>query len=205
MIGEDIYIMNNNVVKLIAFASGTAVGSVATWLYLKNYYDKIHQEEIAALKEKYEGTAKSEPEKDEETVALDIKPDGIGVAYPEFEQGTIDEYERLAAAYSGQEEYEERPYVIPPDEFGEKDFTEVSLTLYSDGIVTDEDDRPLEDIENTIGKDSLNHFGEYEDDSVHVRNERLRCDFEILLDQRTYDEVLGKKPYIQPFDEDEED
>lgn len=198
--------MNNKIGSLIAFASGAAIGSVATWLYLKNYYDKIHQEEIAALKEKYEsksdGVEVAHAHTEEEPESTTFTTD---VAYPEFEQGTIDEYQNLAAVYSGQEEYEEKPYVIPPDEFGEKDFTEVSLTLYSDGIVTDEDDRPLEDIENTIGRDSLNHFGEYEDDSVHVRNERLRCDFEILLDQRTYDEVLGKKPYIQPFDEDEED
>ena len=49
----------------------------------------------------------------------------------------------------------------------------------------------------TIGKDSLTHFGEYEDDSVFVRNDRLKADYEILMDQRTYAEVLQEKPYLK--------
>ena len=46
-----------------------------------------------------------------------------------------------------------------------------------------------DEIEELIGKDSLNHFGEYEDDSVFVRNDRLRTDYEILADSRPYGEV----------------
>ena len=39
----------------------------------------------------------------------------------------------------------------------------------------------IEDIDRVVGKDSLTHFGEYEDDSVYVRNDRLKCEYEILL------------------------
>lgn len=45
-----------------------------------------------------------------------------------------------------------------------------------------------------LGIDSLNHFGEYEDDSVFVRNDARKCDYEILLDQRTYSEVAEDMP-----------
>ena len=53
------------------------------------------------------------------------------------------------------------------------------------------DDEPLTDdqIEDLIGEDSLSHFGEYEDDSVFVRNDRLRTDYEILADTRRYGDV----------------
>ena len=61
-----------------------------------------------------------------------------------------------------------------------------SLTYYSDGVLTDEYDNPIEDIERLVGSDALTHFGEYEDDSVFVRNDDLKTDFEILKDYAKY-------------------
>ena len=54
-----------------------------------------------------------------------------------------------------------------------------------------------DEIEETIGKSSLTRFGEYEPDSVFVRNDRLKCDYEILLDERSYAEILQDKPYLR--------
>ena len=48
----------------------------------------------------------------------------------------------------------------------------------------------MTDVENTIGIDSLNHFGEYEEDSVFVRNDIKKCDYEILLDESIYTGVI---------------
>lgn len=53
-----------------------------------------------------------------------------------------------------------------------------------------------DEIEETVGKGSLTHFGEYEPDSVFVRNDRLKVDYEILMDQRTYAQVLEEKPWL---------
>ena len=87
-------------------------------------------------------------------------------------------------------------YIIRPDEFGEyDDYDTISLTYYADHILTDEDDEIVEDIEDKIGFDALNHFGEYEEDSVFVRNDRIKCDYEILLDQRKYSEVEHYNEY----------
>jgi hypothetical protein len=52
----------------------------------------------------------------------------------------------------------------------------------------------VEDLEGSVGIDSLTTFGEYEDDSVFVRNSRLRCDYEILLDQRNFEDVIHAGP-----------
>ena len=87
-------------------------------------------------------------------------------------------------------------YIIRPDEFGEyDDYDAISLTYYADHILTDEDDEIVEDIEDKIGFDALSHFGEYEEDSVFVRNDRIKCDYEILLDQRKYSEVEHYNEY----------
>lgn len=86
------------------------------------------------------------------------------------------------------------PYVISPDAFGEfDDYVLISLTYYSDGVLTDEDDEPIDDIEGIVGKDYASHFGEYEEDSVFIRNDRMKCDYEILRDLRKYTDVLVNK------------
>ena len=82
------------------------------------------------------------------------------------------------------------PYVISPDEFDDNDDYEVvSLVYYSDGVLADEYDNVIEDVEGMVGEDSLNHFGEYGDDSVFVRNDERKTDYEILLDSRNFADI----------------
>ena len=93
---------------------------------------------------------------------------------------------------------EPAPYIIPPEEFGEnEDYDTISLTLYSDGVLADDADKPITDIDEVIGNESLEHFGEYEDDSIFVRNDKLKCDYEVLIDERKYAQVLDDKPYLK--------
>ena len=51
----------------------------------------------------------------------------------------------------------------------------------------------MDDVEYVVGSDALNSFGEYEGRFVFVRNDRLKCDYEILLEQRKYSDVVNKK------------
>ena len=93
-----------------------------------------------------------------------------------------------------------KPYVIAPEEFGEiDDYGTCSLTYYADEVLADELDEMVENIDDAVGIESLSHFGEYEDDSVFVRNDRLMCDYEILLDTRRYTDILKAKPYKEGF------
>ena len=92
-----------------------------------------------------------------------------------------------------------KPFVIPPDEFtANPEYNVVALTLYSDGVVADEDDLELSDsdIENWIGKESLKHFGEFEEDCVYVQNDYTECYYEICYDGRCYTEVVGENPTL---------
>lgn len=85
----------------------------------------------------------------------------------------------------------DEPYTITPDEFGDREgYQQISLTYYADGILADEDDRIIEDIEGEVGSDNLEKIGEYEDDAVFIRNDLYRCDYEVLLDHRNYDDVV---------------
>ena len=75
---------------------------------------------------------------------------------------------------------------------GDDDFDCITLTLYSNNILTNELDERIEggELKNLIGsEDVFEHFGDYEDDVIYVRNERLKTDFEILRVLDSYEEV----------------
>ena len=56
--------MNSTLNKIVIFALGAAVGSLATWKFLKTKYERIAQEEIDSVKEVF---ARREMERDEES------------------------------------------------------------------------------------------------------------------------------------------
>lgn len=98
------------------------------------------------------------------------------------------------------------PYTITYDEFYEdfKGHDKKTYTYYEgDRTLTDERDMPIEDIAQVIGLESLNYFGTRSKDPniVHVRNERLETDYEVVKDERDYLEVVVGVKSI--WDEDE--
>lgn len=85
--------------------------------------------------------------------------------------------------------------VIDPEEFGISesgdDFDCVSLVYYADGVLTDTWDQIIQNVEDLVGEEFPEHFGEYEDDIVFVRNYKLCTDYEICRDNRKFTEVNG--------------
>lgn len=186
----------SKVTGLFIFVFGAAVGSAVTWQYTKKFYEQRAQEEIDSVKETYGKKvvpAQVEADTDEKEAAtvvdgVDDKPDILHYAeILKNEKYTTDDESPTA---------ESKPYVISPDEFGEfEEYDRISLTYYADQVLADENDDKIKDVDEVIGVESLTHFGEFEDDSVFVRNDRLKCDYEILMDSRTYSEVLKQKPH----------
>ena len=89
------------------------------------------------------------------------------------------------------------PYVISPEQLGDiKEFSSQALDYFADGVLADGWGVKL-DIEETIGEDALDHFGDYVDDIVYVRNERTEIDYEVTRDPRTYEEAVrtSQNPY----------
>ena len=194
----------NKTVNFMMFIVGAAIGSIVTWRYIDKKYEQIAQEEIDSVKEAFAKREQDSVENNdvirEKAFNAKEKPNIVEYAAKLREQGYTN-YADIEPETNKEEVDEESmdigtPYVIPPEEFGEfDDYEKIGLTYYADQVLTDDDDDLVEDIEDTVGFDSMNHFGEYEDDSVFVRNDRLKCDYEILLDQRKYSDVIKKKPH----------
>lgn len=196
----------NKATGIAAFILGAAVGSGVTWYFLKDKYEKLAQKEIDSVKEVFSKRASDISEKDEPQDDVEDAPeeptDKELDSYKQFmNKVEYTDYSTNKTTEDKQEKaetitHEDNPYVITPEEFGELDgYDEISLTYYSDQVLTDENDELVEDVDRVVGFESLNHFGEYEDDSVYVRNDRLKCDYEILMDHRKYTDVLKNLPH----------
>ena len=172
----------------LIFAAGAVTGAVVTWVLVKKQFQRIAQEEIDSVKAAFSKKKPQAVKKDVE-ISSDQPP----------EEPDIQKYQEVLqnAGYAPdkRETGVEKPYVIPPEEFGEfPDYSRSNLTLYADGVLTDENNDPVDDIEGTVGIESLSHFGEYEDDSIHVRNDARKSDYEILLDPRDYNDIIQTMP-----------
>ena len=181
--------MNNAIKNVFIFALGGAVGSAATWFVVKKKYAELAQAEIDDVKETYKARYENKNEAPDESEKPQIV-ENEEVEDTEDDRSTI-RYNQIIRDAG----YADGPYVISPDEFGDKEeYTRLEYTYYSDKVLTDDYDNPVDDVDNTVGYDSLCHFGEYEDDAVHIRNDRLKCYIEILLDERKYSDVIKTKP-----------
>lgn len=198
--------MNTKVACAIAFVAGAAVGVAASWRVLDTKYKKLADKEIASVKELfYSKPVENNEESDEsEEEKFEQSPE------EDFTEEEKKEYTNIASSYTNyatksvvEEEpnveiTDSEPYVISPVELGDCDYDVIDLIYYEgDNTLTDEEDEIINDVGELIGWESLEHFGEYEDDSVCVRNDIRKVDYEVLLDVRKYSEVM----YLRELEE----
>lgn len=197
--------MNTRLSNTLAFTVGVAAGASVTYILIKKYFKKIADDEIDTMREYFQN------KRAEGIEAIEEEPDDAEVkeARDEHQEDkpNIREYASLIkkenyTSYSDtvtdkKKEVDdvEKPYVITPEEFGELDYSTISLTYYSDDVLTYESDELVEDVDDIVGADFAEHFGEYEDDSVFIRNDRMKTDFEILADKRNYSDVVETNPH----------
>lgn len=198
---------------LLSFGIGAILGSSITFIVLKEEYDKRMEEEFKKMMDDLKKPSVvnffNEHEKSEEKESDSIENP---------KTHSVKEYDKFikTSGYSSEEEEDDDivvndltgdpdaiPVIIPPDEFGDEEtYHQISLLYYKDGVLADEKDHPFRSYD-AIPRDFDEHFGEYEDDAVYVRNDRLRIYYEILRSEKTYAEVLRKQPYLAKEDDDD--
>ena len=183
----------------------TAIGSAAiaagvTYLATKNHYEKVLQEEIDSVKEHY---AKKKPEKEPKSKQQELseeaqnKEDLMTYAKKLAEERYTSSVEEFSRKPFEKEEPNFDVEYIDPNEYGleEDDWDEISLSYYLDDVLADELDEVIEGDERfEIVGNFEKHFGDYEDDSVFVKNNKRKAYYEILLVNQKYGEKA--KPAI---------
>lgn len=196
--------MNRGFLAFTSFLVGGAVGAFIAWKAIDKYYADLAEEEIQSVKERYYGEKKNPYQ--EESNDKEHKRE----QYPN-KTNDIHEYAKLLSKEqyvdyqkNDTESLDEEDddtydiYVISPDEYGDKAGTEEwtdweleGLVYFQDGVLCDERDNPIQEVELTVGRDWVNKFGYYGDeDVVHVRNEGLKTDYEIVKDYRNYRDII---------------
>lgn len=134
----------------------------------------------------------------DEREVIEDYPDPMNETHSVFVNGEpldpneFDEVEEQLARKNGV------PYVITQAELDINEFNHenVILTWFAAGEETlvDENEKPIDDVENTVGRDNLNKFGRGSGDSnvVYIRNEARGVDYEVIKDAGSYmEKVLG--------------
>ena len=190
--------MKKALFNVFLVATGAAIGSL----------ERILQEEIESVKETWGRLGRERDENDtceDEECEEDDESDLID----EEDQVMID-YASLARRYGRSSDSDDKPkekgekgiddaingpYVIEPQDFGDGNYDHElhCITYYADGVLSDDWWVKL-DIDETIGEEALEHFGDFAEDVVHVRNERLRRDYEVTRDPRNYVDVVTGNP-----------
>lgn len=200
--------MNKGMTIVLSFTAGMAAGIFTGKKMLEQHYEQKVEEEIESVKEafrRYSNQPANPKKKDKQEEHVSPQESSSTSIQPMADRKKTD-YQKYypsnkPAEKTSDDSAEERPpYVIAPDEFDTlADYEAISLKLYADGTVADDDDRAMseEDIERTITRANLAHIGEYEPGSVFIRNEAMRVDYEVLTYEKDYEEVLNEKPYLR--------
>lgn len=177
---------------LIGGIVGFIAGAVACYFYMKNGEETEVIDFVPEREKAKKDENKSEP---------------FDEAYYTTHDATV-EYAKRTSRSSYSQKYNEtvelekdmleakkdKPYVISPEEFGEiPGYSRFTLKYFKDGFLIDDQNQPIDDVETVVGKDFMNHFGEYEDDTVYIRNDRVESDFEILFVDEEYMDVLEER------------
>lgn len=207
--------MKKALCNVLIFAAGATFGSLFTWKFLKTKYEQITQEEIESVKETW-ARMNDEPEveidkveskedlDDSEQVSMDdyAAYTDYSALVGKYNRALCDEPEEEGGGDVDDEDdvgfpYINGPVVITPEEFGDGNYGHslYCLTYYADGVLAD-DWWAEQSIEDTIGEEALEHFGDYEEDVVHVRNEQNEADYEVTRDPRRYTDVIKLNPLM---------
>lgn len=204
--------MNKNAVYFVA---GAALGAVSAWFYAKQKYEKLAQEEIQcvtdAFSERLEKLARNSmqdpdvrptPEQLEKEATKPGDRNIIDYAavlskqgYTDYTKFSRDEEEPPETDDSEiSDDTTDGPVIICPDDYGEiPNYEQLSWIYFADHILTDDDYSIITNYEKWIGAGALQHFGDYEDDAIHVRNDKLKCYIEVVIDSRLYASVVAEK------------
>jgi hypothetical protein len=199
--------MTKNVYGMLMFIAGAAVGAAIAVKIVQKKYEKRANEEIESVREYY-ASKKSEKVKEEikkldEIKALDGEEkidaylkvlEDSGYVSRELEEQTTEKKEIVTV------ERKSDTALISPEELGElveeydRCFDIVTLVYYADNVmVYHEDEHLVDDIDDLVGTEFRDHFGDYENDAVFVRNFRNETDYEIIRDEDKYYDIWPKE------------
>lgn len=173
--------------NIICFIAGGALGAISAWYFTKQKCEAEKEEEIESVKERYSDRKKAREENSEK----------------QNEKPPINDYVKtLRENHYISPNAPIRPHVEKPkkkksdrfiriisdEEFGDRDDYDIITLTYYEGndVLTDDLDEPINNRDEVVGLGFVSHFGEYDEDSVYIINDKYKAYYEILRDESEY-------------------
>lgn len=158
---------------------GATISGVVTYLYSKNMYESIINDEIAELKEHYKKHMNHMEVDDSEVISVPV----------EQQELDIKEYRKMV-----EEEMYGDKNIRPITEYefaSDEDYEKIGIIRYQDNIFTYDDgsNEPIDNIKSVLGDNYESNLPE-DDDSTYFRDEKLKNDYEILYDERRHTDIV---------------
>jgi len=174
--------------KWLALLGCMSLSFGAGFMVAKKRFDNRDEQEIEEIKKLYEQKYK------------EIKPEIPKINVSDWESQLYSSakpvYDSMVKDYTPEKQVIERRdiYVISPLEYGEDmSYMNESLTYYADGILAnDDDDSIVDNIDDVVGIESLNHIGDYDEDYLYVKNDIVGAYYEVTKSDKTYSEATGR-------------
>ena len=201
----------NNIVKAVIFSLlGSGVGIAGGYFLAKKKYEKLADKECESLIKKLENQTKEQINPEKKTESKDIKKKKLNDSLIDKKsydlgattnKGSVLDYSRI---YRSNNDIEEKPekdldidkYVslITSSEFVQAiDNAQDTLMYYSDGVLSDDSYNEITNVKDYIGNLNLFElFTNTESDAIYIRNSYLKKDFEIIFDERSFKDLVGK-------------
>ena len=185
--------------KGFIFLGGLITGAAITYFAMKNKCEEYIQKEIKEVKDELHNRHNDDVEND--VIDVEETEEVNDTEYVENHQ----EYNEIANEYAPENEVEiteiEREddprftHIVTPEDFGSiEGYDYDSLYWHPNNVVTNNTDTEIideDELYNLVGmswSEIESHFGEYEEDTVFVRNNDLKCDYEILRTIEDFEE-----------------
>lgn len=168
---------------ILGFIFGFASGAVATYFYLKSKEEMVEykpeedkKESSKKSNEFYRPSVKNDYDR-AVSAARDASFTKPIVSYSESYNETVEtKKDELESSK------EDNPRSIQPSYYGDNpEYSTFTLRYFKDGVLIDDQNNPLDDPDDVLGPDFVDHIGEFEEDVAYIRNDRLKSDFMILF------------------------
>ena len=190
---------------IVAFILGAAAGVASSMFYFKTKYEQKADAEIQEIRDLYAKKTEAEEKKEDVPVTSHqvSKADDLHAT-----ARRVSEYTKYTPKEDAQNEEPKdgihvekidfapmknpnppKPYLIDSSDYGQDDnFDPLCWEWYTDGILANENDEIVDDIQEWIG-DGLKVFAETEDNLFWVRNEKYGVDIEVARSGITYEKA----------------
>lgn len=187
--------------KGFIFLGGLITGAVMTYFAMKNKCEEYIQNEIKEVKDELHNMHNDDVidvDKTEEVNDTEEVKDTENVENHQEYNELINEYAPENEVEINEIKRENDPrfaHIVTPEDFGSiEGYDYDSLYWHPNNVVTNNTDTEIidsDELYNLVGmswSEIKSHFGEYEDDTVFVRNNDLKCDYEILRTIEDFEE-----------------